>query len=418
MKVRIHRGTKEIGGSCIEVAADDGRRIVLDLGRPLWAGWDDDVALPDVPGFTQPDPALLGLLISHPHLDHYGLAAQLGTAVPTYIGREAAALLDAAAFFSPISGRLEPTGFLRHNETFTLGPFSVTPGLNDHSAFDAYSLLVEADGQRLFYTGDIRGHGRKASLFEQLVADPPTDVDVLLMEGTHVRADGAHDHAVYETESQLEDRFVELNRATEGIVAALGSAQNLDRLVTVYRAARRSGRQLVVDLYGATVAAATRPTIPQVGFPDLRVYVPNRQRVLVKRSGEFARVQDIKSQRVFPEELAAHPERFMLHVPSSTARELVASTALDERGAVAWSLWSGYLQQPSGVALRAMLAEHAIPFTEVHTSGHASVTDLRRLVAAMNPTRVVPIHSEAAERFSALFPRVEHHDDGEWWAAA
>lgn len=31
----IHRGQHEIGGMCIEVAADDGTRILLDLGMPL-----------------------------------------------------------------------------------------------------------------------------------------------------------------------------------------------------------------------------------------------------------------------------------------------------------------------------------------------------------------------------------------------
>ena len=80
-----------------------------------------------------------------------------------------------------------PDGFLVHRETFALGDFRVTPYLNDHSAFDAYSLLVEADGRRLFYTGDFRGHGRKSGIFEQLLRDPPPDVDVLLMEGTNVR---------------------------------------------------------------------------------------------------------------------------------------------------------------------------------------------------------------------------------------
>jgi ribonuclease J len=185
--------------------------------------------------------------------------------------------------------------------------------------------------------------------------------------------------------------------------------------VTVYRAARRSGRQLVVDLYGATVAAAARPTIPQPGFPGLRVYVPNRQRARVKEAGEFDRTAAVRPVRAFPEELAAHAERFLFHVPSSTARELIAAQVLNRSGVAVWSLWDGYLAEPSGVALTGLLAENGIPLRHVHTSGHASVADLRRLVAALDPKRVVPIHSEAADRFSELFPRVDCHDDGTWW---
>jgi ribonuclease J len=418
MRVSIHRGTQEIGGSCVEVEAADGSRVVLDLGRPLNAGRSEQVDLPDVAGLRQADASLLGILISHPHFDHYGLAVDLPVAVPIYLGEEAARLLAAAAFFSPVSASLECTGYLVHREPFTLGPFTITPYLADHSGFDAYSLLIEADGQRLFYTGDLRAHGRKAALFQQLLDDPPSDLDVLLMEGTHVRADAAGDTVVFETEPELEARFLELCGRTEGAVVVFGSAQNLDRLVTVYRAAVRSGRRCVVDLYGASVAAATRPTIPQPGFDHLRVYVPDRQRIRVKRSGEFHRVADIRPHRIFPEELAHEPGRFLLHVPSSTATELLRDSVLAASGMAVWSLWEGYLAEPSGIRLRSELQAAGVGLEHLHTSGHASVLDLQRLVAALQPGRVVPIHSEGGDRYSELFANVDRQADTVWWEVA
>ena len=78
MRVRIHRGAAEIGGNCVEVASEDGSRLLLDLGRPLSAEPAAEVALPDVRGLAHADPTLLGLLISHSHLDHHGLATGLG----------------------------------------------------------------------------------------------------------------------------------------------------------------------------------------------------------------------------------------------------------------------------------------------------------------------------------------------------
>jgi ribonuclease J len=418
MRVKIHRGSQEIGGSCVEVEADGGRRIVLDLGRPLDSGWDDHVELPQVAGLRSPDPALLGLIISHPHMDHYGLAADLEVDVPIYLGEEASRLLEAAAFFSPVSATLRCAGYLRHRTPFELGPFTITPYLADHSGFDAYSLLIEADGQRLFYTGDLRGHGRKHAMFAQLLADPPSAIDALLMEGTHVRAEPGHDHVVSETETELEARFVAACASTDGAVVAFGSAQNLDRLVTVYRAAKRSGRMLVVDLYAATVAAATRDSIPQPGFDNLKIYIPNRQRVRVKQSAEFDRVAAIREHRIFPEALAANPGRNLLYVPSSTATELVRADVLTASGLAVWSMWDGYLTGPSGQRLEAMLAAAGIPLEHLHTSGHASVPDLQRLVSALAPGRVVPIHSEGGDRYTELFPRVDRQPDGAWWNVA
>lgn len=35
MKVKIYRGTKEIGGSCVELKADNGKILWVDLGAPL-----------------------------------------------------------------------------------------------------------------------------------------------------------------------------------------------------------------------------------------------------------------------------------------------------------------------------------------------------------------------------------------------
>ena len=181
MQVRIHRGSREVGGSCVEVLAE-GSRLVLDVGRPLCAGWDEHVPLPDVPGLaTGDDPSLLGVVVSHPHLDHYGLLDQVHPAVPVFAGAAAAAIVDAARWFSPSGPQLRATGHLDNRVPMVLGPFTVTPYLVDHSAFDSYAMVVEAAGRRLMYTGDLRGHGRKSRLFEEMLARPPAQIDTLLM---------------------------------------------------------------------------------------------------------------------------------------------------------------------------------------------------------------------------------------------
>ena len=94
-------------------------------------------------------------------------------------------------------------------------------------------------------------------------------------------------------------------------------------------------------------------------------------------------------------------------------REFIIAGVLDRRGIVAWSLWEGYFKTPSGAALQELLAGHQIRLTGVH----ASVFALRRLVEAPGPKRVVPIHSDAGDRFWEFFPRAGRHADGGWWQA-
>ena len=72
------------------------------------------------------------------------------------------------------------------SKPFAIGPFTVTPFLTDHSAFDAYMLLVEGAGRRILYTGDFRRHGRKSVLVDRILKNPPPNIDVLVTEGANL----------------------------------------------------------------------------------------------------------------------------------------------------------------------------------------------------------------------------------------
>ena len=239
MKVCIHRGAHQIGGTCVELECQ-GKRLVLDVGVPLDAGDPATVEMPDVKGLSSGDPALLGIVISHPHQDHYGLASRVPKGTPFLMGAATEHILAAAADFTPSGGTFEDVIHLTDRKTIELGPFRITPYLMDHSAYDAYAVLVEAGGQRLFYTGDLRGHGRKARLFERLVKHPPGDVDVLLMEGTTITRSGTDEG--FATEDDLEAEMMGIFARTAGMPLVWCSGQNIDRLVTVFRAAKRVGR--------------------------------------------------------------------------------------------------------------------------------------------------------------------------------
>ena len=416
-EVRIHRGAHEIGGNCVELRHCK-HTLVLDIGKPLSAAWDTVVPLPAAIGLDDNGTRPLGVVISHGHQDHWGLAPQLPTDIPVFIGEGAANILRAAQFWG--SGvDLHEAGHLRDRVPFTLGPFTITPYLADHSAYDAFSSLIEAGGRTLFYTGDIRGHGRKASAFERLLADPPTPVHAILMEGTSFRAhEGTADPAEL-SESDVEIQLAETLRETRGMVVALASAQNIDRLVTVYRAALCAERDLVVDLYTADIAAATgRPSIPAVGeaWPRVHVYAPLRQRVRVKESGQFERVARIRNRRLFAEQLREQAGSLVLFGGYQSEISNMIRGGLLTDGAVIWSMWDGYLDQPSGQRLQAALASANVPLIHHHTSGHATPADLARLVQALKPDAVVPIHTEAPGAYAAAVGgSIQPHADGDWW---
>ena len=413
MRIRIHRGTQEIGGTCIEMEAG-GCRIALDVGMPLDAGEADAAGLlPAVAGFREHSDDLAGIVISHPHQDHYGLARHVRADVPVYIGEAANNILAAAAKYVPDGHWFANARFYRDRRPLSIGTFTITPYLVDHSAFDAYALLVEAEGRRVFYSGDFRAHGRKSGLVERIFETPPKDIDILMMEGTTIGRTDTAEGA--ETEADLERRFAAAFEATPGAHLVWTSAQNIDRIVTVFRAAKRTGRLLVIDLYTAVVLEATgKATIPQSWWNDIRLYIPYRQRVQIKKLGLFDDLRRHSANRVYTEDLAAIRQRTVVLFRPPLMDDQGIDGILD--GArLTYSMWRGYLDHAGSRRVIAWLEANGMPWETIHTSGHAPLRDLKRLATALAPDRLVPIHSFETARFKDHFANVELKEDGVWW---
>jgi ribonuclease J len=406
LTLTVHRATDQIGGNCIELATGGGR-VLLDVGRPLDAPKEATGLLPKSLNIARP---VDGVLISHPHQDHYGLLDELPPAWPVYSGVSAGKLMHLTA---SIFGTA-PVRDYRHwsgSKAIEVGPFRVTPYLTDHSAFDAYMLMIEAAGKRVLYTGDFRNHGRKAALVERMMASPPSDVDVLLMEGTNLGSDKPT-----KTESDLEDDFVALFKDTPGRVFTCWSAQNIDRTVTLYRAARKSGRTLVVDLYTAEVLEllADAGKLPRAGWDNIKV--------VITRS--FARLYEMKGRKEFVERMAANGisaaalaqnlSKWVVMIRPSLIRDF-ASKGVAPTPSDAWSYsqWRGYLEQPDGLALKAWFDEGEARPLHLHTSGHASTADLKAFASAIAPKALVPIHGVAWDTDRDGFENVVRLADGQ-----
>lgn len=413
MKACIRRGSQQIGGSCIELE-QDGKRLLLDLGLPLDAPENIAGLIPHGLALDGTDPGLLGILISHPHLDHYGLLAHVHASIPVGLGAAARNVLTAAAPFLPGTWPIPAAGWsYESGKPITIGPFKVTPYLVDHSAFDAYALLIEAGGDRLFYSGDFRGHGRKATLFERLITSPPPNIDALLVEGSSLTRLALD--ASFPTEADVEARMVEALQETEGLALVHTSAQNIDRIVSIFRASRRCGRRVVLDLYAAAILEATgNLNLPQSSWPNVALYVPEAQRRQIKRAGMFDLLKRHSANRIFIENLADAPSRCTLLFRPLHREDLERAGCLTGARYI-YSQWEGYWDSGSYAQVQEMLERHGIPRVSIHTSGHASPVDLRRFVGALNPGKVVPIHSFRPDRYPELFDRVEPQADGQWW---
>lgn len=118
MNFKIHRGTKEIGGSCVEVWTAN-TRILLDFGMPLVNKDKSEFdfrkfknltthelivhgVLPYIKGlYDETDKLIDGVIISHPHQDHFGLINFIHKNIQFHLGEACHKIIKISNIFTP-----------------------------------------------------------------------------------------------------------------------------------------------------------------------------------------------------------------------------------------------------------------------------------------------------------------------------
>ena len=391
IKLIVHRGGHEIGGSAVELRSSNAR-ILLDMGAPLnhdiRAAADMDAlrrdgVLPKISGLYMDDqPDFDAILLSHAHLDHSGLLTYAHPDIPLVLSEGSNALMELGARFLGQPAVTNERIVFEMYRTFSIADIQITPYLMDHSAFDAAAFEILADGRRIVYTGDFRRHGRKGASFEHFLDRAAPSPDILLCEGTTL---GRNDTST-QSETELELEIVKRLKNTKGVALFQCASQNIDRLVTFYRAARRAGRKMVIDRYTAATLAELRKLGNQL--PTVRTHTG----LSIHRPQE--------------------PHKTLMLVRPSMLDELRNDDTI-QNGVFFYSLWNGYRSQPGQMELEAFLSSRGVELVEAHTSGHADSMTLQRLLSKLNPKQIIPIHTLSPERFTAFSNRVRVVRDGE-----
>jgi ribonuclease J len=319
--------------------------------------------------------------------------------------------MELSSLMSPSKNPPFQATYIQPQKGIKIGPFKITPYLVDHSAMDAYAFLIEAEGKTVFYTGDFRGHGRKKRLFEEFIQNPPA-INVLLMEGTMV---GPRSDEEFSTESELEKMFTDVMQKCEGTVFVTAASQNIDRLVTIFRAAKRSGRKFIIDLYTAEVLDSLMdyPRLPKTYWPGIRVAFSAAIISRLENAGKRDIVEKHLKNAIQWPRINEKPQEFVVLCRQSVFAPI--KKYLDVRKSVwVYSMWTGYLERSGSLrSMKSYFDDQGAEYRYIHSGGHARLADLRQFVAAVKPETTIPIHTYHPELFRDFPGKVKIVEDGE-----
>ena len=340
-------------------------------------------------------PEVHAVFVSHAHADHAGYLSLIDPEIPVHVGEGTRVLLDA----------IETSTMMRYGEhrwtTFAdrasvkVGRIEVIPYPVDHSIPFAYGFIVRTSEGSLVYTGDFRHHGPRAAethaFFRAAAAEQPA---ALLIEGTRAGPDPRRSLSE-EGVGREADRLLERQPT---LALSCTYPRDIDRLTTLYRAARTAGREFVVSARTAHLLSSVAPRYPAGVVPvpgtseGLRVYHRKKKRY-------FTWEKPFLEGAIDSDELRARGARYLLALDQMHFPELI--DLRPPKGVpFLHSMSEPFSEDDVGDRVMHNWLDHfGLTFHQMHASGHASGPELAEIIRTVAPAELYPIHTEHPESF-------------------
>ncbi len=432
--ITCYGGVNEIGGNKILVE-DRDTKVFLDFGAGFSEGAEYFSAgieprrvngagdyfefglLPEVRGLysedalqntrlKHSDPEIDAILLSHFHSDHMGRIDFIDPKIPVYCG-ETTSLIHRASSEStgsPLDEHEIKT--FRTGDKFRIGSIEVKPIHVDHSIPGAYGFVLHTTEGSIAYTGDFRFHGPMGAMTEDFISVASKAKPIaLISEGTRV---AEADHKQELSESEVARETVNVVKKTKQLVFSSFRGNDIDRVLSFYRACKDTGRRLVVSMKVALLleklSTDKHLKVPRVG-KDVSVYVRR------KGGGTFDDKDYYRWERKFldygvtADEINRKQKEVFLHLDQWYFPELIDIKPA-KGGAYIHATTEAFNEEgeQEEEVIKNWIGHYDFSYHQIHASGHASMDKVGYLVNKVEAKMVIPIHTERPDLFS-MFAR-------------
>jgi ribonuclease J len=402
MKVKILRGTNQIGGCITEIISKEAR-IIIDFGEEL-TFLDSNNNM--IEGLTFGDKKYDAVFITHNHADHIGLISSILKDIPIYVEKTSKEIFELLNDFTGIKETAKTIDIMDERQ-IVIKDIKVTPYIVDHSAYNSTMLLIECNGKRILHTGDFRGHGYKGKrLFNTL--NKMGKIDAIITEGTSF----SRNNEKYKTESELS---IDATRIIKQFnqVFILQSSTNIDRITSMYKASKRANKVFIEDIFVANLTKLTKHSIPNpITFSDVYTYIP-QNRYIKKDINFYKKYIEPFNNKNAVNLMLKHD--YVMNVRTSMIKDLkkLKEKGLITNACIIYSMWGGYKEKEEFKKFLEEVKSLDIETVDLHTSGHADIDTIREVINYIKPNIVIPIHTINKMKAKELFKNSVILEDNE-----
>ena len=365
---------------------DNRQWLIVDLGvsfgGPELPGVD--LVMPDVTFLENERPNILGLVVTHGHEDHFGAILDLWPKlkIPVYCTAFTAGLLDTKRELDYSSYDV-PVTIFKAGDRFELGPFSLEAIAVVHSIPEAVSLAIKTPLGTVIHTGDWKidvepslGAPTDEKRFRELGDD---GVLALVCDSTNAMREG-----VSPTEHDVSNSLTEIISNEKGRVAVTTFSSNVGRILSIARAAKEAGRQVL--LVGRSIKRSVS-VAEELGYLDGidaflseedYPYIPRDKIVMVLTGSQG-------EQRAALAKLSRDEMRSLALAAGDTVIYSSRSIPGNERAIIDTQ------NRLTDMGVKIITDHDAL----VHVSGHPRRSDLKKMYEWVKPDILVPVHGEA-----------------------
>lgn len=408
----IHRGSHQIGGMCAEVRTETSR-VIIDMGTNLPG--NASTAISDrelLESIFENTSTLKAILFTHYHGDHIGIIDDLIENKISKSKNYIQSLKKCQLYLGPTAIKVKKTlwKYTGGNKSdiinfeklepkeLKFGNIIITPIRINHSAIDSFMFLIKADGKTMLYTGDFRNHGHYLSDFESI--NFGDKVDYLVTEGTMFsRTDAKSMDNKILTENELVNR-AEQRFSDSKYNFILVSSTNFDSILSFYKA-KPKGMKLICDEYQFEQLNNAKDFYSEynINFSTDDIIIIKSDNFNFEPYLETGFVMLVRTTTKFVALIKNFFDRF---------------TLVQEQCSFIYSMWKGYIQKDiyGDELLRSdnysksindfiktveNYTGHKFLCDGYHTSGHASIECINKLIDKVKPEYIIPMHSEKTD---------------------